>query len=725
MFTVRFSLLLLFVCALVPMRAAEPAKTQANVMVELSFAAKQAHADPFNELTLDVVFTDPVGTEWKVPAFWDGGANWKVRYASSTVGIHRWRSACSDAADAGLNGVEGTVEVSAYTGSNPLYRHGPVRVAGDQRHFEYADGTPFFWLGDTWWMGLCHRLHWPEEFQKLTADRKEKGFNVIQIVAGLYPDMHPFDPRGANEAGFPWEKEYARIRPEYFDAADARLKHLVEQGMTPCIVGAWGYFLPWMGVEKMKAHWRNLIARYGAMPVVWCAGGEANLPWYLAKGFPYDDREQVHGWTEVLRSIRATDPFRRPLTIHPTAIHFYTARHATDDAGLLDFDMLQTPHGQKEAVPVAVKAVRDSMAAAPRMPVIDGEASYEMLGDHLPTQWTRAMFWLCVMNGTKGHTYGANGIWQCNRKGEPHGPSPTAGSPKTGYGVISWDEAMVLPGSAQLGMGKRFLESLPWTKLEPMPESVAWAEETVTIPMGSWIWFPEGNPQEDAPVAARYFRGSFTVGKVPLKRAVLRLTADDKFTVWVNGKELGSRANWREPAEFELKPLLYPGANVVAVRAENMPAPVAKNPAGLLVGGVVEYADGTKTKLPSNEFWRVSNEEKAGWPEVPFADAAWVKAKVVAKFGEGPWGPLGKNDTGFPPQACGIGQELRVVYALEARDVVVRGLAPQGRYAVTYFDPVTGERTKATEGTASGGGEYRLATPTFGHDWVGLVEAKP
>ena len=141
-------------------------------------------------------------------------------------------------------------EIVAYAGDNPLYRHGPLRVAADHRHFEHADDTPFFWLGDTWWMGLCQRLHWPDEFQQLAADRKAKGFNVIQIVAGLYPDMPAFDPRGANEAGFPWENDYARIRPEYFDAADQRLRYLVEQGFTPCIVGAWGYFMPWMGVDE-------------------------------------------------------------------------------------------------------------------------------------------------------------------------------------------------------------------------------------------------------------------------------------------------------------------------------------------------------------------------------------------------------------------------------------------------------------------------------------------
>lgn len=447
---------------------------EANVPVEIALTARRPHADPFNHVTVDVTFTDPLGVPRKVPAFWAGGDTWKVRYASGVEGEHPWRSECNLTADDGLHGVGGRVRVAAYSGTNPLFRHGPVRVAADRRHFEYADGTPFFWLGDTWWMGLCHRLHYPDEFRRLAADRRAKGFNVVQIVAGLYPDMPPFDPRGANEAGFPWEADYARVRPEYFDAADARLRDLVDHGLTPCVVGAWGYFLPMMGEDKMKAHWRYLIARYGAWPVVWCAAGEANLPWYLAKNFPADDRSVVPGWTAVLRHIRATDPFRRPVTSHPTAINRYTARHVTADAALLDFDMLQTPHGGREAVPVAVAAARESYAAAPTMPVVNGEASYERLNDTLPTEATRSMFWLSMMNGTAGHTYGANGIWQVNRRGQPHGPSPHGTG--NGYGVIAWDEAMRLPGSDQMGIGKRFFQSLPWTQLTPMPGTAVWAD---------------------------------------------------------------------------------------------------------------------------------------------------------------------------------------------------------------------------------------------------------
>lgn len=448
--------------------------TAANVPVEISFTARQNHADPFNEVTLDVVFHEPDGASRRVPAFWAGGDEWRVRYATPRVGTVRWRSECSAACDAGLHDLAGEVAVEPYAGQNPLHLHGPVRVAPDSRHLEHADGTPFFWLGDTWWMGLCHRLHWPEEFAQLADDRAARGFTVVQLVAGLYPDMHPFDPRGANEAGYPWEEAYTRIRPEYFDAADRRITGLVDRGLMPCIVGAWGYFMPWMGEARLKAHWRYLIARYAALPVAWCTAGEANLPWYQAEGFPYDDQATTRRWCDVMRYVRSADPWRRPITIHPTAINSYSARHAVDDEALLDFDFLQTPHDGPglTAEAAAARTTVESRAGYPTMPVINGEASYEMLLDRIPASKTRAMFWLCMINGAAGHTYGANGIWQVNRREQAHGASPTPGS--GGYGSIPWDEAMHLDGGRQIAAGKRWLTRLPWWRMQPHFSWAAW-----------------------------------------------------------------------------------------------------------------------------------------------------------------------------------------------------------------------------------------------------------
>lgn len=699
-------------------RTAKVSHTEANMPVEIVFSARRGHTDPFQSVVLDVVFTDPAGQSHRVPAFWAGGATWKVRYASPLPGRHRWQSVCNVTDDPGLHGVEGSVEMRRYRGTNPLFKHGPIRVAADRRHFEYADGKPFFWLGDTWWMGLSQRLHWPDEFAELTADRKTKGFNVVQIVAGLYPDMFPFDPRGANEAGFPWEAEYAAIRPEYFDAADRRLQYLVDQGMTPCIVGAWGYFLPWMGQAKMQAHWRYLIARYAAWPVVWCAAGEANLPWYLAPGFPYDDRKQAQGWTDILRFIRATDPFRRPLTIHPTAINFYTSRHATDDPTLLDFDMLQTPHGQREAVPITVRAVRDSIAAKPTMPVIDGEASYERLMDSLPTEWTRAMFWLCLMNGAKGHTYGANGIWQLNRKGQPHGASPHGGS----YGIIPWDDAMRLPGSAQVGYGRRFFESLPWTQLEPMPNTVAWEGGAAPVVPGDWIWFPEGDPKRDAPVESRYFRRLFDLPDLhAVRRAQITLAADDRFTLWVNGRKIGEGANWAVLSAFDVTKALRPGSNLIAIQADNLKAPVVLNPAGLTAALDLEFADGSRQSLRTDNRWQTCRTAAPGWNTPAFTPTGWSPALVTAAFGAAPWGRPGAEDPLFAPQACGIGERLRAVYVLAPRPIIVRSLRPQSAYTLTYFDPVTGRRLRKGQVHTDVHGEWHGDAPSVGHDYVVLL----
>src|SRR5579884_674508 len=167
-----FVLLLAFGTPLPEARSAEHMTTETNRLAEITFTSQKERTDPFNEIDLDVVFTGPAGEHLRVPAYWAGGRLWRVRFASPTTGVYHYRSECSDPSDKGLHGVHGSVEIRPYRGDNPLYRHGPLRVASDRRHFAYHDGTPFFWLGDTWWMGLCERLHRPDEFRALAADRK-------------------------------------------------------------------------------------------------------------------------------------------------------------------------------------------------------------------------------------------------------------------------------------------------------------------------------------------------------------------------------------------------------------------------------------------------------------------------------------------------------------------------------------------------------------------------
>jgi len=405
------------------------------------------------------------------------------------------------------------------------------------RYFEHFDGTPFFWLGDTWWMGLCKRLRYPDDFQTLTTDRVAKGFTVIQIVAGLYPDMPPFDERGANEAGFPWEREYARINPAYFDCADRRIAHLVQSGLVPCIVGCWGYFLPWMGIERMKQHWRNLIARWGAYPVIWCLAGEGTMPYYLSTTREEDSNFQKRGWTELALYVRTTDPYRRPLTIHPNN----TARLTVEDPDVLDFEMLQTGHGDRNSIPNTVRLVTEGYNATPRMPVVNGEVCYEGIGEACRQEVQRLMFWCCLLSGAAGFTYGANGIWQVNTRQQPFGASPHGMS----WGNTPWEEAYQLPGSRQLGIAKRLLERYQWWRFEPHADWV--------IPHageGNWIApYAAGIPGEVRVIFLPWYNPNFTVTKLETDRnwRAFLFNPVDGSEVDYGPVQPDAEGNWKNP----------------------------------------------------------------------------------------------------------------------------------------------------------------------------------
>ena len=460
---------------------AEERVATAGMATEWSYVTGKQYSDPFNQVDVDAVITLPSGGEERVPGFWSGDSTWRVRYAPPAPGLYKIRSACSDATNHELHGQTMTLDAHPYTGDNPHYKHGVLKVDGSARHFQHADGTPFFWLGDTWWMGLCKRLSWPDGFETLTADRVHKGFTMVQIVAGLYPDMEPFDERGANEAGYPWERDFSRVNPAYFDMADVRIQHLADHGLAACVVGFWGYFIPRMGMAKVKQHWRYLIARWSAYPVVWCLAGEGTMPYYLSKTKEQDAETQKHGLTELARYVHATDPHHHPITIHPSS----SSRQCVDDASVLDFDMLQTGHSDRQSVPNTIETVNRSLAADPKMPVLIGEVCYEGIQEASRQEVQRFMFWSSLLSGTAGHTYGANGIWQVNTREKPYGLSPHGHS----WGGPAWDIAAQLPGSGQLGLAKGLLTRYSWWKLEPNPDLISprWSKEDYWKPFAAEI----------------------------------------------------------------------------------------------------------------------------------------------------------------------------------------------------------------------------------------------
>jgi Protein of unknown function (DUF4038)/Domain of unknown function (DUF5060) len=453
----------------------------AGAPTEWAWTSGHQYDDPFNQVELDALITLPSGAQERIPGFWAGGSTWRVRYAPPAPGAYKIRSVCSDTKNRDLHDQQLTLHVEPYSGSNPHYKHGPLKIAADGRHFAHADDTPFFWLGDTWWMGLCKRLSWPDGFQTLTTDRVRKGFTMVQIVAGLYPDMPWYDERGANGAGYPWERDFSRINPAYFDEADLRIQHLADHGLAACIVGFWGYFIPLMSLEKAKKHWRYLVARWSAYPVVWCLAGEGTMPYYLSKTKEQDAEVQKHGLTDLARYVHSIDPHHHPITIHPSS----AARECVDDPSVIDFDMLQTGHSDRASVPNTIETINRELAATPRMPVLIGEVCYEGIQEASRQEVQRFMFWSALLSGVGGHTYGANGIWQVNTREKPYGLSPHGHS----WGGPAWDIATALPGSGQLGMAKSLLLRYSWWKLEPHPEFMEprWSKEDYWKPFAAQV----------------------------------------------------------------------------------------------------------------------------------------------------------------------------------------------------------------------------------------------
>lgn len=440
-----------------------------NCVCELTFHSKKEYLNPFYEVSQKLIVKYPDGNTKELIGFWDGSNVWKVRFSSSKKGLHKYISVCSDVENDALHGINGELEVTDYDGTNSLYLYGAAKPSQGGKHLvRNDDGMPFFWFADTWWMCFTSRLKWPDDFKMLAEDRVNKGFNVIQIVAGLYPDMEWFDERGANEAGFPWDKDFNSVNPEYFKLADEKIKWLCDVGLMPCIVGCWGFFIKRAGKEVIKKHWEYIIARWGAYPVAWCAAGEALMPFYNDTDSHNDleayRKEAKRGWTEITRYIKMTDSYNRLLTIHPGGCE--SGRDMIDDISLIDLVMLQTNHIAYACYLSTIKMVKDGVAAKPEIPLINSEVCYEGICGTCYADTQRFIFWACILNGACGHTYGANGIWQMNSLKKPYGPSPHGLS----WGDTPWEEAYKLPGSKQLGLGKKLLMKYRWWKFENHPE---------------------------------------------------------------------------------------------------------------------------------------------------------------------------------------------------------------------------------------------------------------
>ncbi|GAB5519459.1 MAG: glycoside hydrolase family 140 protein [Rhodothermales bacterium] len=340
--------------------------------------------------------------------------------------------------------------------ANPVASPGlqPLQISADQRYLEYADGTPFFWLGDTAWE-LFHRLD-REEATFYLEDRAAKGFTVIQAVALAELDgLNTPNPYGHTPL---IDNDPAQPNPAYFEHVDFIVEKANQLGMYIGMLPTWGdkFNLKWgvgpvVFTEANAAAYGTWIAeRYRDDDIIWITGGDRNP----------ETPEQEAIVRSMAEAIDAVHGGAQLMTYHPMG-GFLSSQWFQDDPWL-DFNMYQSGHGRFDNP--NYQMTERGYALTPTKPVLDGEPRYE---DH-PVNWnpdegwfmdfdTRQAAYWPMLSGAMGHTYGNHNIWQMWQPGRD--PISSARTP--------WREAVGHIGSAQVGYMRQFFEARPWTLLRP------------------------------------------------------------------------------------------------------------------------------------------------------------------------------------------------------------------------------------------------------------------
>lgn len=367
-----------------------------------------------------------------------------------------------------------------------------LRVAADKRHLETTDGKPFFLLGDTAWE-LFHRLT-REETELYLRNRAEKGFNTVLAVA-----LAEFEFDRPNAYGeMPLEKnDPTRPRDAYFQHVDWVVDRAASLGLYTALLPTWGdkwnkkwgkgpeIFTP----ENAAVYCEWLAQRYADKPVIWILGGDRSV----------DNDAQRAIIRAMAAGLKKGDGGRHLITYHPKG----GANSSTywPDEPWLDFHMFQSGHSHRAKPNYDMNA--RNLALPALKPTLDGEPCYEdhpvrgLMKNGKATEWfdeydVRLAAWRSVLSGACGHVYGTHSIWQFHdlekRKQQTDARTP-------------WMKALDLPGAAQMGIMRKFMEGLDWTRLRRDDAFIRVDESKST--------------SENKPMAAVAEDGSFGVVYVP------------------------------------------------------------------------------------------------------------------------------------------------------------------------------------------------------------------
>ncbi len=114
----------------------------------------------------------------------------------------------------------------------------------------------------------------------------------------------------------------------------------------------------------------------------------------------------------------------------------------------------------------------------------------------------------------------------------------------------------------------------------------------------------------------------------------ISITADDEFTLFINGRQTGKGTDWAKAYTFPVP--IQSGINVIAVQAKDI---------GLYAGLLADLSYGDEN-LVTDFNWKVSERYVEGWEQPKFDDSSWSRATDFGRYGSDPW----KQISGMPEE---------------------------------------------------------------------------
>jgi len=340
-----------------------------------------------------------------------------------------------------------------------------IHVSDNGRCFVKADGTPFFWLGDTAWCIFNHPS--PADVDLYLDDRAAKGFTVIQGCVAVWdfvtrpnPDgQTPFigrDPKAINDA--------------YFKNVDSIIAKASAHGIYVALLPFWTKNTrtgPFADPDGMKIYCRYLAQRYATNNIFWVLGGDTSGT----------DIQPVID-AEAAGLLEGAGTNKILITYHPTGRE--SSSFWFQDRPWLDFNSIQSGHFIRTT---NFRLVADDFAKTPVKPTLDMEPGYENITDHLVRGDTNAIriqavdvrrsAFLAVFAGAAGHTYGNGEVY------EFYHPGAARVGNAGWHANMEWKDALKLPASGQVQFLRYLIESRPM--LDRVPDQSLLAEGDLPV----------------------------------------------------------------------------------------------------------------------------------------------------------------------------------------------------------------------------------------------------